>query len=280
MLYTNVVEPVLRWTFVQRGYALVHGACVVSGDRAYLITARTDTGKTTTMLKLLDRYPLGFMSDDLTLVNRAGLVLTYPKPLTISNHTLHAVERSTLNRRQRVTLPLQSRVHSRSGRRFAFLLTKTHLPVATINALIQLVIPPPKYHVERLVPDSAPALRGTLGGLVVIERGGTGSELLEHGEALEILFANCEDAYGFPPYAAIEPFLRRGPDGNDLRDDERAIVSAAFAGLRSYRLKSETMDWAERIPALIGDRTAPIDVDLAEIESAGTFGPVRVEDAV
>ena len=28
VLYTNVVEPILRWTFVEQGYALVHGACL------------------------------------------------------------------------------------------------------------------------------------------------------------------------------------------------------------------------------------------------------------
>ena len=49
VLYTNVVEPLLRWTLAERGYALVHAACVTSGDRAFLITARTDTGKTTTV---------------------------------------------------------------------------------------------------------------------------------------------------------------------------------------------------------------------------------------
>lgn len=28
VLYTNVVEPILRWALVDRGYALVHGACL------------------------------------------------------------------------------------------------------------------------------------------------------------------------------------------------------------------------------------------------------------
>ena len=55
VLYTNCVEPLLRWHFAEHGFALVHAACVASGDRAFLITARTDTGKTTTILKLLDR---------------------------------------------------------------------------------------------------------------------------------------------------------------------------------------------------------------------------------
>src|SRR5918997_1868470 len=47
VLYTNVVEPILRWTFVEKGFALVHGACIAIDEQAYLITARTDTGKTT-----------------------------------------------------------------------------------------------------------------------------------------------------------------------------------------------------------------------------------------
>ena len=74
VLYTNVVEPILRWTFVEKGYALVHGACMAFGKDAYLVTARTDTGKTTTMLRILaqERRAVdngAFLSDDLTLVS-------------------------------------------------------------------------------------------------------------------------------------------------------------------------------------------------------------------
>ena len=57
VLYTNCVEPVLRWHFAELGIALVHAACVALDERAFLITARTDTGKTTTILRLLDAFP-------------------------------------------------------------------------------------------------------------------------------------------------------------------------------------------------------------------------------
>ena len=68
VLYTNVVEPILRWTFVKKGYALVHCATIAFGDDAYMITARTDTGKTTTLLKILshqrrDSDQAAFLSD-------------------------------------------------------------------------------------------------------------------------------------------------------------------------------------------------------------------------
>ena len=230
VLYTNVVEPILRWSFAERGYALVHAACLADRGRAFLLTARTDTGKTTTSLKILDSTEYSFLSDDLTLVTPQGRVLTYPKPLTISRHTLRAVKTPLLSRRERWGLVFQSRLHSRSGRRFAFVLAKTHLPAATINTIVQLLVPPPKFHVERLVPDVDVAVDARLAGMVVIERGGRGEAVLDEREALATLLSNCEDAYGFPPYSAIEGFLR-SRNGMDLADREREIVAHALSGL-------------------------------------------------
>ena len=156
-----------------------------TASEAFLVTARTDTGKTTTSLRLLDSGPYSFLSDDLTLVAPNGRVLPYPKPLTISRHTLRAVKTPLLTRRERAGLVVQSRLHSRSGRRFALILARTHLPAATINALVQLLVPPPKYHVERLVPGVAVAPRRGWPGMVVIQRGGLGEVVLSEDEALE-----------------------------------------------------------------------------------------------
>ena len=253
VLYTNVVEPVLRWTFVRRGYALVHGACVSVDGRGFLITAKTDTGKTTTILKsldgTLDGHPQAFLSDDLTIVSPDGRLLTYPKPLTISRHTLHAVRTPLLGRRERLGLIVQSRLHSRSGRLFGLLLAKTHLPAATMNALVQWIVPPPKFQIDRLIPDVTVAQEVRLAGMVVIQRGGLGEQPLGPEEALDTLMANCEDAYGFPPYPVIAPFLySRG--AMDLRETEREIVSRALVSVPTTLLRSETMDWCERLPGL------------------------------
>lgn len=256
VLYTNVVEPILRWTFAARGYALVHAACLAKGDSAFLVTARTDTGKTTTSLRLLDHEAYSFLSDDLTLVSPDGRALTYPKPLTISRHTLKAVKTPLLTRAERAGLVVQSRLHSRSGRRFALILARTHLPAATINALVQLLVPPPKYHVERLVPGVEVVPEAHLAGMVVIQRGGIGGLALDEHEALETLMANCEDAYGFPPYSAIEGSLRRR-NGSDLADVERAIVASALSGVPAAVLRSESMDWWRRLPGVVHDWTGP-----------------------
>ncbi len=267
VLYTNVVEPILRWTFVKHDYALVHGACIAFGDDAYLITARTDTGKTTTLLRMLDQQRRAtdkgaFISDDLTLVSPDGIALTYPKPLTISQHTVAAIKQPLLSRKQRLTLPLQSRLHSRGGRRFALLLAASRLPMATVNAVIQWLVPPPKYHVQQLIPGVKLARQATLSGMFVIERGGQGETSLDGAESLEILMSNCEDAYGFPPYDSIKSFLHQS-DGNDLREIERTIISQAISGLPAELIRSTTMDWSDRIPATVAVRGKRAPVEMA-----------------
>jgi dolichol-phosphate mannosyltransferase len=261
VLYTNLVEPILRWTFVQKGYALVHGATIAFGDKAYMITARTDTGKTTTLLKILDHQrrdtdKAAFISDDLTIVSPTGEVMTYPKPLTISAHTVRAINSALLNRSQRFALAFQSRIHSRSGRRFAFQLnTLRMLPMATINALVQFIVPPPKYHVSSLVPKVKLAEKAKLAGLFIIERGEEMDAPLDPKEALEILLSNCEDAFGFPPYNAIKEFLYL-PDGKDLRPAEQSIIRSALTGIPANLIRSNTLEWWRRIPTFVGDDVA------------------------
>jgi dolichol-phosphate mannosyltransferase len=255
VLYTNVVEPILRWTFVQRGYALVHGACISYGGEAYLLTARTDTGKTTTVLRILARQRratdnVSFISDDLTLVSADRRVLSYPKPLTISRHTVAAIAAHVLTPRERAKLLVQSRLHSRSGRRVAFWLSRSRLPVATINAIVQLLIPPPKYAIDRLIPSVKLARDAILAGVFVIDREGEGDRLLDPDEAQEILLANCEDAYGFPPYHAIRSLLHSS-NGLDLPAIERAIIAQATAEIPARLVHSTAMSWADRIPQLV-----------------------------
>ncbi|MGB0388025.1 MAG: glycosyltransferase [Ardenticatenaceae bacterium] len=251
VLYTNLVEPILRWTFVEKGYALIHGACLAIEDEAYLVTARTDTGKTTTILRILDRQRrdhdrVSFLSDDFTLVSPEGDVMTYPKPLTVSAHTVQAVNTPLLSFRERLSLPLQSRLHSRNGRRFALMMARTPMPMATINMMVQRLVPPPKYQVKRLVPATKMTRKAQLSGVFIIERGGTGDVKLSERETIETVLENCEDAYGFPPYEQIASFLY-GSNGRDLRKVERQIIAQAIEGLSATLLRSENYDWGERI---------------------------------
>lgn len=259
VLYTNVVEPLLRWKFVELGYALVHAACFTEDGEAHLVTARTDTGKTTTMLKVLELGNYGFLSDDLVLLDADGHVHTYPKPLTISNHTVHALKSAELGPIERLFLPLQSRLHSKSGREFALYLASKSIPVATLNATVQRIIPPPKYHVDRLVPGATVTQTAEAKTLTIIERGPEGREDLAQEDALAILRDNCEDAFGFPPYQSLEALLFSRSD-EDLRFIEQDIMRRGLAKVKARLFRSPNMGWANDIHThVLVDDDYPLD---------------------
>ncbi|MCH7745529.1 MAG: GtrA family protein [Chloroflexi bacterium] len=249
VLYTNVVEPILRWTFVRKGYALVHGACLSLNGQAVMLSAQTDTGKTTTVLRTLTRYPYSFLSDDMIVLSRDGILRNFPKPLTISNHTLAAVSNASLSTRQRLALQIQSRVHSRSGRRFAHALARARIPVASVNALAQIVIPPPKYRIDQLIRDVALTEQARLSYLVFIEIGDEGEKVLDKETALEVLLRNCEDAYGFPPYTELAGFLLDSFD-EDLPKSEAKIIEDALENCPTLLIRSMKRDWWRRLPTI------------------------------
>jgi dolichol-phosphate mannosyltransferase len=248
VLYTNVIEPILRWTFVRKGYVLLHAACVAFDGKAVLVTARTDTGKTSTILQAVEHYSCSFLSDDMTIVGRDGKVMSYPKPLTISSHTLHAVNGgASLSPWERFALQIQSRLHSRSGRRVGMQLSETRLPAATMNSIVQMIIPPPKYMVDRLIPKVTYANGATLSHAVVIERGPQFEETLSHAKAVDVFVHNGEDAYGFPPYPTLAPSLSKWND-EDLHIRETAIISEALKHIPTMRLRDPNYAWWQRLP--------------------------------
>ena len=249
VLYTNVFEPILRWTFARKGYALVHGGCISTDRGALLITARTDTGKTTTILRAIRNHRYRFLSDDMTLLGKDGEVLSFPKPLTISAHTLSVVQFARLGVRDWLALQLQSRIHSRSGRRFALWLSRSGLPAATINAWAQILIPPPKYPIERLIPEVQVRPRSTLSQVVLIEQGSESAEPLSQEAIVNHLIQNGEDAYGFPPYPELAKYLSRW-QGRDLHGREREIIAQAIRGKSAVHLRSAAYGWWEQLPEI------------------------------
>ncbi len=256
VLYTNVMEPILRWALVRKGYALVHAACIAVDGRAVLITARTDTGKTSTILRAVDNYNYSFLSDDMTIVSRDGDVMSYPKPLTISNHTLSAVNgNASLTWLERIALQIQSRLHSKSGRSVGMKLSHGSLPAATMNAIVQMLIPPPKYMVHRLIPKATYINHAKLSRAVIIERGPEFQETLRHEQAVETFVNNAEDAYGFPPYPILADSLSRW-DNVDLHPYEQAIVSKALEKIPTVRLRDPQFNWWQKLPVISGNVSA------------------------
>jgi len=253
VVYTNVVEALLRFVLVAQDHILLHSATIQLDDRGVMLTARTDTGKTGTILRLLRDHEGAFLSDDMTIVAPSGLALSYPKPLTISSHTLAAVNLRALSRPEQLKLAVQSRVHSRSGRSIGSHLGQLNLPIMALNALAQSVVPPPKYMIDRLLPCRF-ARSTTVHDLFVLERGPSALERLDRERALEIMIENTDDAYGFPPFRYFAPAITiDGQDYQALRERERGLLARFLRQVRARRLARDDFSWASAIPRLIGD---------------------------
>ena len=257
VLYTNMVEPLLRFLLVSRGYVLLHCAAIDAERGAIIMSAQTDTGKTSTVLRLLMRKTWGFISDDMAIVTQDGEILSYPKPMTLSSHTMSAVNDRALPLADRFMLAIRSRIHSKSGRTAGHALGRLNVPIVTINSWVQLLVPPPKYHVQSLI-DCDMTERAPIDTVVLMERG---SPPLAEEPAWDLtidrLLENTDDAYTFPPFASFAPMLvMDGLDYPALRDRERAILEAAVSRAWRVRIRVEGHGWSEIIPDLVERRVA------------------------
>ena len=277
VLYTNMVEPVLRFFLASRGYVLLHSAAV-DGDRGALImSAQTDTGKTSTVLRLLSQRRWGFIADDMAIVRPDGVLLSYAKPMTLSSHTMSAVNEDGLPTVDRFMLAIRSRVHSKSGRSAGHALGRMNIPIVTTNSWVQIWVPPPKYHIQSLLDcdtvDEAP-----IDGVVLMERGDPLLEEPTLEATVAQLLENTEDAYTFPPFGSISPLIRFGGMGlEELRERERSILRTALSRptptVWRRRMRVTGHSWSNDIPALAEQCGAEVDAQTATAsEAAATLG--------
>lgn len=274
VLYTNMVEPVLRFFLISRGYVLLHSAAV-DGDRgALILSAQTDTGKTSTVLRLLTQKRWGFIADDMAIVTADGVLLSYPKPMTLSSHTMSAVNEEGLPTVDRVMLAIRSRVHSKGGRTAGHMLGRMNIPIVTTNSWVQILVPPPKYHIQSLL-ECDMVDRAPIDGVVLMERGEAILEEPSLDDTVDQLLVNTDDAYTFPPFSSISPlFVIDGMDNATMRARERAILRAALsrpeAPVWRRRLRVTGHSWSQVIPDLAERTGAARD---AALETATADAP-------
>lgn len=251
VVYTNIVEAFLRFLLVSKGYVLLHSAALVGEHGATLLSAQTDTGKTSTVISLVRARGYRFLSDDMTIIDPRGAAISYPKPMTLSFHTMGVAKNGRLTVGDRARLAVQSRLHSKSGRQVGRALGEKNLPIMTINAAVQFLVPPPKHRIEDLF-DCAVGGHAPIQNIVLMERG---EELLEPvalDAAVDKLIENTDDAYGFPPFALFAPRIKiAGDDYPTLRRKEADLLRSAIANAGRWHLRVEGHEWAERLPAII-----------------------------
>jgi hypothetical protein len=118
-----------------------------------------------------------------------------------------------------------------------------------MNAIVQMLIPPPKYMVHRLIPKAKYINHAMLSRAVIIERGPEFEETLKHEQAVETFVNNAEDAYGFPPYPILADKLSRW-DNVDLHPYEQAIVAKALEKIPTIRLRDPQFNWWQKLPVI------------------------------
>jgi putative flippase GtrA len=268
VLYTNMVEPLLRFVLVDRGYVLLHCAAIDAERGAAIMSAQTDTGKTSTVLRLLMAHSWGFISDDMAILTAGGEILSYPKPMTLSSHTMAAVNDQVLPWADRVMLAIRSRVHSKEGRSAGHALGRLNVPIVTINSWVQLLVPPPKYHVQSLI-DCDLSDRAPIDSVILMERGTPPlAEEPDFGFTIERLIENTDDAYTFPPFATFAPLIEiNGRSYEGLREHEVELLKASVRNARRSRVRVVGHSWSELIPTLLDRRSSELPPTVLEVAS-------------
>lgn len=253
VLYTNLVEPLVRFVLAERGFMLLHGASLESGS-GIVLTAPTDTGKTGTVIRLLAARKAAFLGDDMVIVSPDGGLRSYPKPMTVSYHTIrHLPVTRSFSRSDELMLQIRSRLHSRTGRGIGLALARLPLPIVTMSALVQALVPPPKYFADSLVEDVRRVGEASLRHVVILAKGDPEVRAAAPDETLEALLANTEDAYSFPPFADLERVLTvRGHDVHELRERERETLRSALVRAERLSVAVDDYSWPERIAAALG----------------------------
>jgi hypothetical protein len=128
----------------------------------------------------------------------------------------------------------------------------------SMNAIVQAVCPPPKYAITDLV-ECQIGLTTRLQHLFIIDRGEQPAISQVGTEAgAKDLSTNTDDAYGFPPYASLAPFLKIGGIGcDDLARREHEILSRALANVVTRRVVVQDYGWAAVIERHLGLGTLP-----------------------
>lgn len=243
VLYVNLVEPLLRFLFIARGYILLHSACLDKNTSGLLMSAPPDTGKTTTVLKCV-KNGFSFLSDDMTIIRLPNEALCFPKPMTISSHTFKTAVNVSNVRDTDSSMRVRSLVHSKTGRAFMHKLAKLNVPIFTINTVGQSIIRPPKYGINSILKDANIKNNTKVDNLYFLKREGNEFTKLDTKTALGLAIENSDDAFIFPPYAELLKYIAvNGKTAFELLEEEEKLLNSFLSGISCHMVKSETRDW-------------------------------------
>ena len=197
----------------------------------------------------------------MTVIDADGNAYCFPKPLTISSHTVRAVRADDLTPAEWRRLRFQSRLHSKGGRSFA----RRAQPIQRSDPEHQRADSDARAAAQvhrrpaRALPDEPP--RRASGTFSSSNGDAPGWPRSAASSAIAQLLTNTDDAYGFPPFRYLAPAITiGGRNSAELRRAEREILASfleprAHPGPRLGQLQLGRRDPAPR-PARARQRPA------------------------
>jgi hypothetical protein len=250
VVYVNVVEPLLRFLLISKGYILLHSACVGTNESGILLSALPDTGKTSLTLKCINDG-FSFLSDDMTILRLPNQALCFPKPLTISWSTYKSSPDLPNNAvHNKLFFRVQSLIHSKRGRQFMHKIGNYNsMPVLTLNAVTQIVIKPPKFKIVDIIQPEILKEEIAIESLYFLQNDSYQYiESVPKETSLRRAVENSDHAFLFPPLSRLfSQITIKGMSFQELIQKERDMLEGFFMNIRCRSLNGTNKSWYSMI---------------------------------
>ena len=105
-LQTYLLEPLLFYIGLLKGYLLIHAGSVVKKTAGTIITAQSGCGKTSLILKFIQNQ-YEFMGDDLVWISKNLRIIRYPRKIHLFSYVINNSKGLVLSRRLKLILKLK-----------------------------------------------------------------------------------------------------------------------------------------------------------------------------
>jgi hypothetical protein len=180
----------------------------------------------------------------MVIANEKGELFSFPKPFTISSHTLDAV----FGMETSLWYKVRSHVHSGGGRSAYKNMGKmSWLPMMSINALAQIVFEPPKLYPEELVNVKI-GKQAIPESLIFLSKEFDGEREMSGEDAAQLIRSNTDNAYITPPYPEIFPGLVIGNmTYEDILKKEMDITRNLIKNITPMEIGRKDYSWYEYV---------------------------------
>ncbi len=253
-LFTNVAEPVLRWSLVRKGFALVKAASVVKQNSVFLLQSNEDMGKPIAFL--CTQFGYEFMADDLVIINGAGIAFSYPKPVTVEQEMIKKREEK-FSLKERLTLLFRRAIYTRLSRNIGLWLSERDIPAATFNTYLQWWVPQPKQMLADVLPGVQYGESAPIRQVIFVHQEPETSSGAEERKWLVESLQLSEERDSFQPHPLLAKQLRIW-QGEDLLSKERKIIENAISHSTHRWVESDAenwwieFEWVNQVPKIKG----------------------------